>query len=254
MTRRGSVFAVAACVAVWVLTGGVSLLRAAVAVTVTGFNATGSACSGTTGPTFSITPSGSDRFLYLYSSRFDSSASATPTITVGGSGVTARNTVDINGGNFQLATAYLIAPAASALTVAVTYSDAVDGDCLIGAVAFSGVHQSSPLGTADVAGPQNSATCVNSPSGGDSNGMVLQVTNGNNGSLSWSHTNQWEREGLDGGNQSGGMQTTTGASATLTTTLGSSAANACIGEVIKEASAGGATPCLLSLLGVGKCE
>lgn len=227
-------------------------LRAAVAVAVTGFNATGSACSGTTGPTFSINPSGSDRFIYFYSSRFDSSATATPTITLNGSPATTRTTIDINGGNFQLYTAYIIAPATGSQTVAVTYSDAVDGDCLIGAVSFSGVHQATPLGTISSTGPQNSTTCVNAPSGGGAGGMVLQVANANNGTLSWSHTNQWEREALDGGNQSGGMQTTTGSGTTMTATLGASAANACVGEVVLEAAAS-STPCLLSLLGVGKC-
>lgn len=226
------------------------------AVTQTAANSAIANCSGTTGASFTITPSGSDRLLVIHESHFDPGETAVTTVTVDGSstGVTLRQNVSVQGGAGEMNVFYLIAPAASTLTVAATYSANVSGDCVLGAVAYAGVHQGTPFGTVSVTGPQTSTTCVNSPSGGDAGGMVIQSVFGNGGTLSWSHTNRWEQESVLGGNASGGQQDTTGASATLTATLGSSANNACVADVIREAAAGGAA-CTggLLLMGAGKC-
>lgn len=251
MIRRPSLGLLGATLLLFLLTALPT--PAAVAVAVTNYNTTGSACSTTSGPSIAITPSGSDRLLYVWESHFDASADAVTAIHVNGSPITLRHTVDIAGGNIEANAAYLVAPAASSLTLQATYSNAVDGDCVIGAVAFSGVDQAVPLGTLVTAGPQNTTSCQVAPSGGDGDGMVLQAAFGNGGTLSWSHTNHWEKENIDGGNQSGGMQTTTGAGATMIATLGTSGANACVGEVIRAATGGGGggTPPRLALLGVG---
>ena len=210
-------------------------------------------CTATTGPSFSITPSGSDRLLVIGGTHFDTNNDAAVTITVGGSstGVTLRQDNEMGGNTRNVYLYYLLAPAASALTVAATFSNNVDGDCALGAIAFSGVDQGTPFGTTANQTEQNTTTCTVSPSGGDAGGAVVQMVFGNGGTLSWNQTQQWEQESILGGNASAGMQTVAGASATMTATLGSSGLNSCIGEVIMEASAGGATPCLMGLLGVG---
>lgn len=205
-------------------------------------------CSGTSGATFSIDVV-SGGLLVIGEGHFDPSGLITTTINIGADTATTRGNYNIGGaiiGNYR----YWYPTSTTTVTLSVTYSGNVSGDCYLGAQSFSTVHQSATFGTLSTTSPNVNTHCDNSPSGGSANGYAIQFVFGNGNTLSWSNTQSWEQETIQGGSGSAGMQIVAGASASFVATLGSNAANACFGDVIFPSASASTVPRLL-LLGVG---
>lgn len=250
---RGFVVAALVALALSGLKPYVAVLQAATAKTVAASD------NGCTLLGFNIQPTGSNRLLMVGETHFDPDDNVTTTLTLDGvPQASPRNTISFSGNARKMHEWAIVAPATTNIAALFVYTvGTVDGDCGAGATAFSGVHQTVPLGTAVITTEQVSGQCDSAVSGGASDGSIWQLAFGNSTTLSYTGgTLGWEQEGLDaGGPPSVGSQGADGAaSGTLTTTLGASGLNTCIGEVILPASAGVSCRGGLALLGIGGCE
>lgn len=130
--------------------------------------------AGSTFPTASVTGSSSDGLALIALGWFDGTETITPTGTVGGSStgvVQIGSTFSVSGGAFRMALFYKVAPGTGTLSLAGTLSASADNLFTIGAV-YSGVDQSTPVGSLATAAANSTSVSV-SPSGGTASGMVV---------------------------------------------------------------------------------
>ena len=117
---------------------------------------------------------------------------------------------------------YLVAPATGANNVVVTFS-ATTFSAVAGAVSFSGVHQSAPVGSYVSASGTSTAPSVNASS--EAGGMVidcLAVAVGGAPSVGASQTQRWNDNETTGGETGAGSTEAGAASVTMSWSLGSS--------------------------------
>lgn len=189
-------------------------------------------------PTISVTPSGSDRLLVIGFSWFDPTNTITITGRVGGSssGVVADGSVyAFDGDRRHIAIFYMIAPAASSLSIDGVLSASAE-NLFIGAAAYSGVHQTTPLGTRQNA--DGGGTSIElALSGGDADGMIAAFGMGYTSTMtSTAGTERWNLS--NGGDaKSFGYADAVGASGTISWSQ-SSAAWGISGNKILPASGG----------------
>jgi hypothetical protein len=191
-------------------------------------NSANAAASSTALPGFNITPSGSDR-LMLIGVRYQQDVGAT-TITVGGNAAT-KIAHATNGSNICVELWYYLAPDASSLAIAGTLAVASSGRVLA-AACFSGVDQTTPLGSS-VTGTGSSTTPSVVVAGGSADGLCFAVVGPRfpAASITAGDTVSWEVEDAGNDNYCGGSYLA-GASGTLDWTLGGSASWGMVGVPI----------------------
>lgn len=126
---------------------------------------TGTADGGATTITSgSITPSGSDRFAFIHVTNSDGSPANCTGVTLNSNACTQIGTNQLLTGGFWNHSLWrYIGPAASAMTATATFA-ASQGERLIQVVCYSGVDQTTPLGTV-VQGTTATDTMTNSAIG-----------------------------------------------------------------------------------------
>lgn len=194
------------------------------------FNAatTGTA-AGASSVTFSHTPAGADRLLSVGVSIDNRVVNS---VTFGGTGLTSVSSAT-NGA--QVAHLWrLIAPAASAQNVVVTLSGG-GSDIIAVATSYTGVDQTTPLGTPATATGTSTTASVAVTSATDE--LVVDCVSSNLGTLTVG-AGQTERGNAVAGDNQGGSSTEPGAaSVTMSWTIGSSSAWASVGVSIKGVAA-----------------
>lgn len=177
-------------------------------------DAVSSASGSGTGPfTWSHTCTGSDRLLLVFITIYHISSTVSG-VTYNGVAATAVPSGSATNGNYAVYSYYLIAPATSSNTVSVSVSGGVY-DVGVAAISLTGVHQSSPLGTAVTATGSSTTPSVNVSSAADEivvDGLVIV----HNGTLSVGagQTSRWNAATGNGfikqaGSTEGGTGTTT---------------------------------------------
>ncbi len=144
---------------------------------------TGTADGGATTITSgSITPSGSNRFAFVHVTNSDSSVANCTGVTLNGNACTQVSTNNpLTGGSWNHSLWRYIGPAASAMTATATFA-ASQGERLIQVVCYSGVDQTTPLGTA-VKGTTATATITNSAIGAAVGDLVVDFAMFGDGSF-----------------------------------------------------------------------
>jgi hypothetical protein len=201
------------------------------------FEAANSAVSSSEGvsdfPDVSVTPAGSDRALLIalsWNANPTTDLSGPPTVGGSSTGVTLIAEFDgtvnvINGDDRRrMALYYLLNPAASSLTVDAALTAANGSNLCLGAVAYSGVHQTTPTGTA-VLTEGNSSSPSASVSDGNAAGMIASFLAAFFPASTVAHgqTQRFEHESGGGFDAVAAFTDTTGASATMTHTLNTAA-------------------------------
>ena len=189
-------------------------------------------------PTITVTPSGVDRLLVISLSWFDPSNTITGAARVNGSssGVVADgSTYHFDGDRRHIAQFYVIAPAASALSIDGLLSASAE-NLFIGASAYSGAHQTTPLGTRQQADGGGTSISL-ALSGGDAAGMIYAAGLSYTSTMtSTAGTERWnESNGGDG--KAFAFADATGASGTISWSQ-SSTAWGIVGNKILPSAAG----------------
>lgn len=163
--------------------------------------------------TWPHTCSGSDRLLRVTTSHFDSSDTVTG-VTYNGVALTAVPSGSTNNGQYYITAYYLIAPDAGTYDIVVTVSGSVF-DFGAGAVSYTDVHQTVPLGTAVTAVGTSTTPSVTVSSAADElvdDGLV--IIHGGTLSVGAGQTQRWNAIASSGfikyaGSTEGGAASTT---------------------------------------------
>ena len=158
------------------------------------FDAVSSAGGSTSSFSWSHTCSGSNRILLLGITWYDSGDTVSA-VTYNSVAMTAVPSSTVTNGQYTAILYYLLAPTTGSNTVAVTFSGSVF-DFGGGAISFTGVDQSTPLGTANTASGTSTTPSVNISSATDEIVLdTLIITHSGSLTVDGSQTQRWNSTG-----------------------------------------------------------
>lgn len=198
------------------------------------------------------TCTGTDRLLVVGCSINSGASASVSGVTYNGVSMTSAGAAPIDGGNTEVSLWYLVAPATGSNTIAITITGTISG-ISAGGVSFTGVHQTTPVGTYASATGNSTTATVNVTSA--TNEMVVDVCGCFFTSTLSVGAGQTQRFNAQAGFVvTGAGSTEAGASSvTMSWTLSTSGNWAIAALPVKEATGGGGGGAVnrLMLLGVG---
>lgn len=135
-------------------------------------SASGNAASGTTVTVSGFTTTGSNRLVLAIPGSFNTGY--VTGVTYGGGAMTYAGQVSIGGICFQ-DLYYLIAPTTSSSDVVATWGSTVSGGAALLVIAYTGVHQSAPLGTITTASNGTSALITGASGSKSTDDLYLDI-------------------------------------------------------------------------------